>query len=219
MDGSILPEVVEAKAPKAKKPKAPKDEKSYLPVVKEKELYVSQVLVFVSKYEITSQESMDDLGGLQAEAREIRETLEEQLKSLTKPLRDLEAAHRRDFKVAIDLATKVEDTCKSIAREYQLRVMREQNEALKAVEESGGKADPSTLAVAHGAGQVALAETQSGRVLWRWKETGEPIPEKYYVRVLNTKMIDEEVKLLRDKAVIAGVEIYQDVQIVNKRRA
>jgi hypothetical protein len=220
-------EIEEAPKKRGRKPKTAvaKDDKAHLVLVKEKETYAAEVLAFVATFSIIDQDSANTIGALQAEAREIKEELQGLLKEKTKPLQDEEAQHRRDFKVAIDLASKVEEKCKEITAAHVRAVMKREEEARKAIEASGGQADPETLMVAHGGERVALAPTQSGRVVWNWREKtaaelepGEEIPEKYFVRVLNTKMIAEEVKLLKDKTRIPGIVVEQDVTIVNSRR-
>lgn len=223
-DGSIQPEVVETAPKKRGRPKkepstalakAPEADDA---LIQKAEAFATEALALVSEIVVRTQEDMDGLGEDLAEAAKIDKELEESLKALTAPLRKKENEHRAKYRPAQNLISKLVLALKQIGADFIKLQQAEQDAKLREIAESGGKADPKTLAIAHGIGQVAVAKEMSPREVWKWRETGEPIEERFYMRVLNTAAIDAEVKELKDKFKAAGIEAYRDIQI-NKARS
>jgi hypothetical protein len=184
------------------------------------EAQASETLAFVASWSIQDQAEMDDAGALLAQCVAKKRELEAELKEITAPMRLAEKRVRDKWKPAIAYLEQSEAAIKGAMRSFELQRLQEQKEAQRLVAESGGQVDAATLVVAHGQNQVQLASQVSSRQLRRWRIINESlIPEKYFVRLLNEKAIDAELKLVGGKLAIPGIEVYEDVEIKNKPRS
>ncbi len=204
-----------------KKTRKPKAEKSTALVdtqqIQADEAYAKQVLEVVSGWDISTQDEMNQAGELLAEVVAKGKELEARLKTITGPMREAEQQVRNLFKPAVQFCASSEAALKKSIGTYERNRIAEQDAALKLIAESGGQADADTLVIAHGADQLQLAEQVSVRRVLKFRVTDAAlIPDKYYVRILNEKAINEEVKLTEGQCVIPGVEVYVDIQVANK---
>lgn len=177
----------------------------------------AETLQTVADWDLDTQEEMDLAGQLFSHAGEMRKRLEADLKEITGPMRAAETKVRERWRPAIGFWKKSEEALKTAMRRFELRRIAEQSEALKKIEDSGGTANPDTLAIAHGHNAIKMTEAAGSRQVLKWRETDpEAVPEKYFIRVLNTAMIDGELKALGGKLSIPGIEVYEDVHIRHK---
>lgn len=215
-------EVVEEPKKKGRKPKAKKEaptNEETAALVAAAEQTSTEVLTVVSGYEIESQDDMDMVGQMKREARDRRESLDARLKEITAPMRAAEKSVRDLFRPAISTNTQIENICTEAIRRFELRKMEERRAALKQIEATGGKADEATLAVAHGHGVVETSDLVSTRKVFRFEvKDPEQIPERYWRRVLDEKLIQTDIDEARGNIKIAGVEVIEDVEVRNKAR-
>lgn len=215
-------EVVEDKPKKPRKTKAKKEaptNEETAAIVRQAEEAATECLTVVSGYEIESQDDMDMVGTLKREARDRREALEARQKEITAPIRAAEKSVRDLFRPAISTNTQIENICTDAIRRFELRKMEERRAALKQIEATGGKADEATLAVAHGHGAVETSELVTTRKVFRFEvKDPDQIPERYWRRVLDEKLIQADIDEARGAIKIAGVEVIEDVEVRNKAR-
>lgn len=190
-----------------------------LALITRAEAFAKEALALAKEIRIETQEDFDGLGEDLAETVALKKELEVSLKALTAPLLVEEKKHRAAYKPAQNFLDQLEALLKGVGSDFLKKQIAEQDAALKAVAESGGQADASTLVIAHGTNNIAAPTQMSPRDVWKWKKTGQPIEERFYMKVLNTDMIDAEVKALKGEFKAEGIEAYRDVTIVNQRRS
>lgn len=175
------------------------------------------MLEAISVWEIQSQEHMDLAGKIEAQAVAERKKLEAELKEITDPIRAAEKKVRDLFKPAIGYCKATEEALKLKVKQFRLAAAAAQDAALKAIAESGGVADASTLMVAHGAEVLALPENLREKVYFTWKCTDfAKVPESLKRYVLDEAMITAVVDRDGLQAQIPGIEITREVDIHNK---
>ncbi len=204
-------------AGRKKKAEAPAEHQA---LVLEHEAYAQEALQVVSGWQIETQQDMDEAGEMKADFFSRRKLLEEKLKEITGPILTAEKAARNLFKPAISMLKNNEDIVTAALRDYELRRMQERRAALAEIAESGGKASEATLAIAHGANHVDLAEQVGSRRVFVAKLVDERlVPDEYIIRVVDIAKIQRLVTDKMGQVEIPGIEITEDVQIKNKPRA
>jgi len=200
-----------------KKAAAPPEEAAQL--VKVEESAATDRLTTVSGWEIADQSDMDLCGQIAAEARDRREALEEELKKITAPMRTAEKAVRDLFRPAISTNQTVEDICKRAIGTFEHKKMLEARTARLAVEAQGGKADEKTLLVAHGHGAVQTAGNISTKRVFRFEVVdASKIPDAYWTRVLNEKLIQTKIDSEGGGVEIPGIQVVEDIEVKHKAR-
>jgi hypothetical protein len=213
----VEPEVVEQKPKKKRASSKAAIITAPSEALKAAERWAQETLEVVATFLVETQEDMDLAGGMLAEIVKKNKELTAELKSLTDPIRAEEKATRDLYKPSIQLLDSGEAALKNLMRTFELAKLKARDEALKQIAASGGTGTPEALTIAHGHGAVETAASVSASSVFKFRVTDESlIPEKYFVRVLNEKMIEQEIKLTGGKTTINGVEIYEDVQIRNK---
>lgn len=171
----------------------------------------------LATFVIRDQTDMDAVGELQREAFEARKQIDAQRAFLKAP--SLEAGRRIDnmFKPAMGCYASVEEACKELQSNARAAMRAAEDAALAAIEASGGHADAASLVVAHGGVRLEIPETSREVVRWEWTATDpDKIPEAYWVRTLNHKLIDEMVRAHQGDTDIAGVQVHRVVEVKNK---
>jgi len=204
-------------ASKKKTATAPPEEAAQL--VKVEETAATERLTTVSGWEITDQGDMDACGELAAEARDCREKLEEELKKITAPMRSAEKAVRDLFRPAISTNQQVEDICKRAICAFEHKKMLEARAARQEVEAKGGVADEKTLLVAHGHGAVQTASNISTKRVFRFEIVdASKIPDAYWTRVLNEKLIQSAIDTNGGGVEIPGIKVVEDIEVKHRAR-
>lgn len=223
-NAEVQAEVVEtpkkARKPRAKKEAAPSalaTEPALEEKVSEREAKARAALASIAAWEIDTQDAMELAGKIEAQAVAERKELEAQLKEITGPMRAAEKKVRDLFRPAIGYYEQIEEALKGKVRHFRLAAAAAQDAALKAIAESGGKADASTLAIAHGAEVLALPSNLREKVYHTWKCINfEEVPAAYKRYVLDEAMISAVVNRDGMQAQIPGVVVERQVDIHNK---
>ena len=178
------------------------------------EARAQEALQVASEYEITDQESMDFVAAWITESAKELKSIEEERDSLTKPLLEVKNKIYNRFKPGVGFYGALCDTLKRKVAAFRLERQKQQDAALKAIAESGGKTDGQTLVIAQGAGVVALPAGVREKVTWTWTQVDfSKVPDEYKVYVLNTEKIGREVDARGGDCDIPGIRVERHVDI------
>lgn len=167
-----------------------------------------EILEFISSWQIADQKHMNVAGELMTEIRKRKKALQEMLKSITDPIRAAEKAARDGFKPSLGFFDSAESALNRLMSSYLDEQKRIQLEALKAVEESGGRADAATLVVAHGHNNLEAPEDLSTRTEYDIEVLDITlVPKHYTVTTLNAAAVKEAAKASRGSIEIPGLKI------------
>lgn len=160
--------------------------------------------------EIASAEECLEAANLLKETKRAYKEIEAQRVELTKPLNDTIKKLNNLFKPTQNLIKKVEAALKQCIGDYELRQKEAQRRLLQQAVDSR---DREMLQKAKDT-QAPKISGISVRSILKYRVVNEnSIPDKYWTRVINYKLIDEELKNNGIKTDIPGIEVYEDAQV------
>jgi hypothetical protein len=172
---------------------------------------------------IETQEEMNEAGDIKRAAFEKQKKLEAKRKDMKAPALEMGRKIDNEFKPALGYCQAIQDACERLIVAFRQAAAAKQDEALKAIAESGGKlADEDTLVVAHGAKVLELPSNVREVSTYTWKLTDAgAVKEAFWHRVLNTALIDALVKEKGFAAQedVGGILIEREISLVNKPSA
>lgn len=192
---------------------APAEDGGYLPTKVQAQLTtdrgnLQEALQLAQILPLDTQEGVDMAGEMVAMAMNLKKEKEEQRRSVTDPLNAAVKTINSWFRPVTETCDSIVSTLKKRVADALVLAQQKQDEALKAIEESGGKASPEHLMVAHNTPQkpdnMTISQVPVGYVV-----DFQALPDAY--KVANNNAIQVDVK--RGIA-IPGIEVRMESKVI-----
>jgi hypothetical protein len=179
----------------------------------EKELAdATAMLAQMDTFHIANQEQMDNTDALMKDVKRVWKELEDQRKSIGKPLRDQQKRVQDYFKPVLNALDRVEVLLKGKIQEAHDRARQAQQAALEAAQAAHQVGNTAQVAIATqqaAAGGLDLAPGTSQRTTTKYQLVDiTQVPPQYLMTVLNEALIQAAI----DQGVtqIPGIRIYEE---------
>ena len=176
-----------------------------------------EALALVQSFPLDSPNDREDAGRFLGLVAERLGQLEEQRKSVITPLNEVVRRINSWFKPVRETLEAVDKSLRHRVSESLLAARARQDQALALVQAGAGEAPAEALSLAH-APLAVVSDNVSVREKWVWELTDPGLlPDAYWMRVVNTAMIDAQVKSMGQAALVPGVTVKQELGLTVRR--